>query len=333
MNSAHGPCACAARSRSNATSCSAWWHSRSIKYSASRSSGPRRPERRPLRPREHRENSPRSMNFARGSIGKSSPQPLVLRGHLAPAPIQVWRADENEALIEMDDALLDPQRALAQFAHRGRQLRENIGRAAEILARKLDPVALAQRLRGRQFAFVDGPLQQQPGGDLHEAGGEPHAFGRIGERGDPRKLARLFAPRPIEIAGGLLDQRHPLSEQVLEGRRSGEAMNEGDGGWGQAGGRGNALPSVVGATHTLDSDPGSSRSAYRSAERRDPCNYSAAGTDPRIYAKVTLTLGRRPWQRAKESRPKAAFKELGSEASRERTASPFGTQPAGRMNS
>src|SRR5208337_684884 len=69
MNSAHGPCACAARSRSNATSCSAWWHSRSIKYSASRSSGPRRPERRPLRPREHRENSPRSMNFARGSKG------------------------------------------------------------------------------------------------------------------------------------------------------------------------------------------------------------------------------------------------------------------------
>ena len=46
----HGPCACAARSRSNATSCSACWHSRSIKYSASRSSGPRRPERRPLRP-------------------------------------------------------------------------------------------------------------------------------------------------------------------------------------------------------------------------------------------------------------------------------------------
>src|SRR5271166_3124132 len=70
MNSAHGPCACAARSRSNATSCSAWWHSRSIKYSASRSSGPRRPERRPLRPREHRENSPRSMNFARGSDEK-----------------------------------------------------------------------------------------------------------------------------------------------------------------------------------------------------------------------------------------------------------------------
>src|SRR5208337_2570993 len=69
MNSAHGPCACAARSRSNATSCSAWWHSRSIKYSASPSSGPRRPERRPLRPREHRENSPRSMNFARGSVG------------------------------------------------------------------------------------------------------------------------------------------------------------------------------------------------------------------------------------------------------------------------
>src|SRR5271157_1321258 len=68
MNSAHGPCACAARSRSNATSCSAWWHSRSIKYSASRSSGPRRPERRPLQPREHRENSPRSMNFARASF-------------------------------------------------------------------------------------------------------------------------------------------------------------------------------------------------------------------------------------------------------------------------
>src|SRR5271166_7008297 len=76
MNSAHDPCACAARSRSNATSCSAWWHSRSIKYSASRSSGPRRPERRPLRPREHRENSPRSMNFARGSaVNESTSEP------------------------------------------------------------------------------------------------------------------------------------------------------------------------------------------------------------------------------------------------------------------
>src|SRR5271166_632205 len=77
MNSAHGPCACAARSRSNATSCSAWWHSRSIKYSASRSSGPRRPERRPLRPREHRENSPRSMNFARGSLVKDFASPTA----------------------------------------------------------------------------------------------------------------------------------------------------------------------------------------------------------------------------------------------------------------
>src|SRR5271166_2062758 len=83
MNSAHGPCACAARSRSNATSCSAWWRSRSIKYSASPSSGPRRPERRPLRPREHRENSPRSMNFARGSFVYHCFDRIVIHGYLS----------------------------------------------------------------------------------------------------------------------------------------------------------------------------------------------------------------------------------------------------------
>src|SRR5208283_4657644 len=99
MNSAHGPCACAARSRSNATSCSACWRSRSIKYSASPSSGPRRPERRPLRPREHRENSPRSMNFARGSLEITTPSTAppsifnVSRARFSNAPIICTVAD------------------------------------------------------------------------------------------------------------------------------------------------------------------------------------------------------------------------------------------------
>src|ERR1700677_2064759 len=48
MNSARGSSACVARSRSNATSCSALLRSRSIKFSASRNSG-----RRPPEPRRH----------------------------------------------------------------------------------------------------------------------------------------------------------------------------------------------------------------------------------------------------------------------------------------
>src|SRR5271166_4606400 len=95
MNSAHGPCACAARSRSNATSCSAWWHSRSIKYSASRSSGPRRPERRPLRPREHRENSPRSMNFARGSVELRGRQ-AICRQNSSPMHLDFCRSEDQQ---------------------------------------------------------------------------------------------------------------------------------------------------------------------------------------------------------------------------------------------
>src|SRR5271166_5293444 len=102
MNSAHGPCACAARSRSNATSCSAWWHSRSIKYSASRSSGPRRPERRPLRPREHRENSPRSMNFARGSHRLLMPDGSVKFVHVLSHALK-----DSAGNLEIVGALMD----------------------------------------------------------------------------------------------------------------------------------------------------------------------------------------------------------------------------------
>ena len=91
-----GPCACAARSRSNATSCSAWWHSRSIKYSVSRSSGPRRPERRPLQPREHRENSPRSMNFATATSKRQHGDFPALRSPVV-SPQGLW--DLSDGLL------------------------------------------------------------------------------------------------------------------------------------------------------------------------------------------------------------------------------------------
>src|SRR5208337_2692787 len=260
----------------------------------------------------------------------------MLRGHLAAPSEQVRRADESEALVEMDNALLNPQRAPTQIAHHRRQLLENVRRAAEVLPRELDPVALTQRLGGRQFAFVDSALQQQPGGDLHEAGGEPHALGRIGERGHSRKSARLRPPGSIEVGGGLLDQRHSFPKQVLEGWRGGEAMNEGDSGRRLARGRVDALPSVVRATHTLHSDPGAiavGRSAARALFGDTLSNYSAAGARPRVHSQVTLTLGGRLSQRAKKSRPKAAFKEFRSEASNRTDCEPIRNPTGGSIDS
>ena len=46
----------------------------------------------------------------RRSIGKRRPQPFVLRHDLAPAHQNLWRTGEGEALVEVDDALLDAER-------------------------------------------------------------------------------------------------------------------------------------------------------------------------------------------------------------------------------
>ena len=66
----------------------------------------------------------------------------------------------------------------------------------------------------RHLAFLDGAMQQQPGGELHQPRGQPHAFGRIGERGAAIELLGFLPAGAVEIGRGLLDQRHAVAEQI-----------------------------------------------------------------------------------------------------------------------
>ena len=101
-------------------------------------------------------------------------------------------------------------------------------RAGDVLIGEPNAVLFRLRLGRGQFAFVDGALQQQPGGDLHQAGRQAHAFGRIGERRRARQAARFLAARSVEIGGGVFDQAHAFAEQRLERRRGGELGIEPD---------------------------------------------------------------------------------------------------------
>src|SRR5216684_9170836 len=93
--------------------------------------------------------------------------------------------------IEPADAILQPHRAGDQLAQRLRQQRKR-RLVPRIAGRELDLGLLAARLGERHLALVHGAVQQQPGGELHQPGGQPHALGRIGERGAAdRKSTRL----------------------------------------------------------------------------------------------------------------------------------------------
>jgi hypothetical protein len=72
-------------------------------------------------------------------------------------------------------------------------------------------------------------LQQQPGGQLHQAGGQPHAFGGIGDGAVAVEGAGILAAGAIEIVGGFLDQAHAFLEHLLELIGGGEALDEVDG--------------------------------------------------------------------------------------------------------
>ena len=72
------------------------------------------------------------------------------------------------------------------------------------------------RLRERHFAFLDRAVQQQPGGELHQPRGQPHALGRIDQSSVALELLGFLAARAVEIARGLLDQRHAVAKQGRE---------------------------------------------------------------------------------------------------------------------
>src|SRR5215813_12531360 len=69
-------------------------------------------------------------------------------------------------------------------------------------------------------------MKQEPRGELHQPGGEPHAFGRIGQRSRALKLFRLLPARSVEIRRGLFNQSHAVTEQVCESLRTGEPLTK-----------------------------------------------------------------------------------------------------------
>ncbi|MGY3461968.1 hypothetical protein ACVWW5_007418 [Bradyrhizobium sp. LM3.4] len=105
------------------------------------------------------------------------------------------------------------------------QLLDGIG-GAGIGGRELDLRLLAAGLAERHLAFLDRAVQQQPRGELHQAGGEAHALGRVGEADGAIERLGLGAAGAVEIGGGLLDQIHTLAEQDAERRRIGEPLAE-----------------------------------------------------------------------------------------------------------
>ena len=65
--------------------------------------------------------------------------------------------------------------------------------------RELDLGLFLVGLGERHLAFLDRAMQQQPGRELHQPRGQPHAFGGIGERGDAIELLGFLPARTVEI--------------------------------------------------------------------------------------------------------------------------------------
>jgi hypothetical protein len=117
----------------------------------------------------------------------------------------------------MDDPLVDTQRPAAEVTHPHGKLVEQLEPASHVLASELDAMPLTERLVRRELALVDRALKQQPGRNLHEARGEAHALGRVGERRRSTERARLRSTRTVEIGRRLLDERHAVLKENLEG--------------------------------------------------------------------------------------------------------------------
>ena len=81
----------------------------------------------------------------------------------------------------------------------------------------------------RHLAFLDRAMQQQPRRELHQPRGEPHALGRVGERGIAIELLGFLPAGAVEIGRGLLHQRHAVAEQIAERLRIRQPLAERNG--------------------------------------------------------------------------------------------------------
>ncbi|MOA09002.1 hypothetical protein D3C78_1288080 [compost metagenome] len=111
---------------------------------------------------------------------------------------------------------METQRALDEVAEGFGQVVPAGRVAVDVKAVESHLVLFAQNLIARHFAIVDGALQKQPGGHLHQAGGEAHRFRRIEHRGHARQHLGSSAAGAIEITCRFLNQGHAFGIEGLE---------------------------------------------------------------------------------------------------------------------
>jgi hypothetical protein len=86
-----------------------------------------------------------------------------------------------------------------------------------------------RNLFARHLAGIGRPLQQQPGGNLHQPCRQPHRFGGIKRGRQPRQLLGLGPAWPVEIFRRLFNQPHAFVVERLERRRKQPALGKIDG--------------------------------------------------------------------------------------------------------
>jgi hypothetical protein len=129
--------------------------------------------------------------------------------------------------VEPAHALLQPHRTIDQLAQALRQQQDGFG-VAGVGTRQLDLGFFLVGLGERHLALIDGAMEQKPRGKLHQPRGQPHALGRVGERGIAFQDLGFTPSGTVQIAGGLLNQRHALAEQSGKRLRAGQARPERD---------------------------------------------------------------------------------------------------------
>src|SRR6266536_2891441 len=117
--------------------------------------------------------------------------------------------------VEAANRDLQRLRALDQAAQTlGQKL--DVPLAASLARRELHLCLLLAGLSERHLALLDGAVQEEPRRELHEPRREPHALGGIGKRRRALELLRFLPTGAIEIARGLLHERHAVAKKIGE---------------------------------------------------------------------------------------------------------------------
>ena len=84
------------------------------------------------------------------------------------------------------------------------------------------------RLRQRDLALLDCAVKQQPRGQMHQPIGQAQAFGGVNQAGAAFEFFGFQPAGAVEIARGLIDQRHAVAKQRGKKLRARQPLGKGD---------------------------------------------------------------------------------------------------------